>query len=193
MDMKKLVLCSASPRRHELLAQMGLVDFTVRIPQVDESFPDGLTPQEVVEHISHKKAVAARELCSDEEVFITADTMVFLEDKRLGKPQNQDDALAMLTALQGQTHFVCTGFSVGCGDTLITSSQTTSVTFRPCTEDTLRRYIATGEPMDKAGSYGIQGLGALLVDHIQGDYFNVMGLPIASLQHMLAKFGIVCL
>lgn len=193
MAEKKIVLCSASPRRQELLAQMGHTQFDIRIPQVDETFPENLTAQEVVCHISRKKAEAAKCLCTADEVYITADTMVFLEDQRLGKPENEEVALSMLMALQGHTHLVCTGVTVGQGDTMITQCQTTSVTFLPATQETLRRYIATGEPMDKAGSYGIQGLGALLVESIQGDYFNVMGLPIAMLNEMLRGFEITTL
>ncbi len=190
MAEKKIVLCSASPRRHALLGQMGHAEFDVRIPQVDETFPPNLTPQEVVCHISAKKAQGAKCLCTADEIFITADTMVFLDDQRLGKPESEEVALSMLMALQGRTHLVCTGVSVGCGERLLTQCQTTSVTFLPASEETLRRYIATGEPMDKAGSYGIQGLGALLVDSIQGDYFNVMGLPISMLNSMLQTFGV---
>ncbi|WP_409967098.1 Maf family protein [Bengtsoniella intestinalis] len=188
--MANIVLCSASPRRQELLQQMGIAHFDIRIPEVDESYPEGLTPQETVAHISRKKAVAAQSLCTENEIFITADTMVFCDHHRLGKPQNEADALAMLTALQGRTHQVCTAFTVGHQGNLITQTHTTDVSFCPCTADTLNTYIATGEPMDKAGSYGIQGYGGLLVDGIHGDYYTVMGLPIAPLGRVLIELGV---
>lgn len=188
--MSTIVLCSASPRRQELLQQMGISDFDIRIPEVDETYPDHLSPQEIVAHISRKKAVGAQELCAENEIFITADTMVFLDHHRLGKPQDEADALAMLTALQGRTHHVCTAFTVGHRGELSTQVHTTEVTFCPCDTDTLKAYIATGEPMDKAGAYGIQGYGGLLVDGIQGDYYTVMGLPIAPLGRVLRQLGV---
>ena len=188
--MAKIVLASASPRRQELLRRIGITDFDIRIPEADESYPDALTPQGIVEHISRAKAAAAAALCTEEEIVITADTMVFLDDKRLGKPADEADALRMLTALQGRHHTVCTGVTVRQGERSITECETTEVYFRPISEAELRSYIATGEPMDKAGSYGIQEKGALLVEKIHGDYFNVMGLPVLRLSRMLAQFGV---
>ena len=171
--MSRIVLASGSPRRQELLNRIGITDFDIRVPQTDEHYPTGLTPAQIVEYISREKADAAAKLCTPEEIVITADTMVFLDDQRLGKPQDEADALRMLTALQGRRHTVCTG-----------------VVFRPAEESELRAYIATGEPMDKAGSYGVQGKGALLVERLEGDFFNVMGLPVLRLSRMLAQFGI---
>ena len=107
--MAKIVLASASPRRQELLRRVGLEDFDVRVPEVEETFPEGLTPPEVVSYISREKAEAASALCTPEEIVITADTMVFLDGQRLGKPRDESDALRMLTALQGRRHTVCTG------------------------------------------------------------------------------------
>lgn len=187
--MAKLVLASGSPRRQELLRRMGLTDFDVRVPDTKETFPQGLSPQEVVSYISRKKSDAAAALCAEDEIIITADTMVFLDDRRLGKPRDKADALAMLTALQGRHHTVCTGVTVRQGGRILTEAESTEVCFRPATEEELRAYIATGEPMDKAGAYGIQGLGALLVEGIRGDFFNVMGLPILRLSRMLSSFG----
>ena len=155
--MAKLVLCSQSPRRQELLRQMGVSDFDVRAPQVEETVPQGLSPRETVERISRENAAGAQELCGPGEVFLTADTMVFLDGERLGKPRDEADALRMLTALQGREHSVCTGVTVGQDNTLLTRSEETFVRFLPATEERLRRYIASGEPMDKAGAYGIQG------------------------------------
>ena len=191
--MAKLVLCSQSPRRQELLRQMGVSDFDVRAPQVEETVPQGLSPRETVERISREKAAGAQELCGPGEVFLTADTMVFLDGERLGKPRDEADALRMLTALQGREHSVCTGVTVGQGNTLLTRSEETLVRFLPATEERLRRYIASGEPMDKAGAYGVQGQGALLVERIDGDFFNVMGLPVLLLSRMLAEFGVTLL
>lgn len=188
--MAKLVLASASPRRQELLQRMGIKDFDVRVPDTEENFPQGLSPREVVCYISREKSDAAAALCTDDEIVITADTMVFLDDHRLGKPKDEADALSMLTALQGRRHTVCTGVTVRQGSRILTEAESTEVCFRPATEEELRAYIATGEPMDKAGAYGIQGLGALLVEGIQGDFFNVMGLPILRLSRMLSTFGV---
>lgn len=188
--MAKLVLASGSPRRQELLQRMGITDFDVRVPDTEENFPQGLSPREVVCYISREKSDAAAALCTADEIVITADTMVFLDDRRLGKPKDEADALSMLTALQGRRHTVCTGVTVRQGSRILTEAESTEVCFRPATEEELRAYIATGEPMDKAGAYGIQGLGALLVEGIQGDFFNVMGLPILRLSRMLSTFGV---
>ncbi len=185
-----LILASKSPRRQELLQRMGLTDFKILVPDADESFPDGLTPQETVEYISRVKALAAKELVSEEDIVITADTMVFLDEHRLGKPTDEADALRMLTALQGRSHTVCTGVTVMQGDHILTESEPTKVYFREASEAELRGYIATGDPMDKAGAYGVQSLGALLVERIDGDFFNVMGLPVLRLSRMLREFGI---
>ena len=163
------------------------------MPEVEESFPQGLTPPEVVAHISREKADAAAALCTPEEIVITADTMVFLDDQRLGKPADEADALRMLTSLQGRRHTVCTGVTVRQGDCRLTEAESTDVYFRPASREELLAYIKTGEPMDKAGAYGVQGKGALLVERLDGDFFNVMGLPLLRLSRMLARFGVVLL
>ena len=188
--MAKIVLASGSPRRQELLQRMGITDFDVRVPRTEEAYPAGLSPRQVVEHISREKADAAAKLCTEDEIVITADTMVFLDEARLGKPADEADALRMLTSLQGRHHTVCTGITVRQGGRSLTESESTEVYFRPATEAELRGYIATGEPMDKAGAYGIQGMGALLVEKINGDFFNVMGLPVLRLSRMLSRFGV---
>ena len=188
--MAKIVLASGSPRRQELLNRIGITEFDIRVPESDETYPAGLTPAQVVECISRKKADAAALLCTLDEIVITADTMVFLDDQRLGKPVDEADALRMLTALQGRHHTVCTGVTVRQGDRNLTESESTEVYFRPATEEELLAYIATGEPMDKAGSYGVQGKGSLLVEKLNGDFFNVMGLPVLRLSRMLSQFGI---
>ncbi|MBQ2996882.1 MAG: septum formation protein Maf [Oscillibacter sp.] len=186
--MSKIVLASGSPRRQELLQRIGITDFEIRVPEVEEAFPEGLTPQQVVEYISREKSDEVPS--SPDEIVITADTMVFLDDQRLGKPRDEADALRMLTALQGRHHTVCTGVTVRQGETVLTESETTHVYFRSATESELLAYIATGEPMDKAGSYGVQGKGALLVEKLDGDFFNVMGLPVLRLSRMLQRFGV---
>ena len=191
--MATIVLASASPRRQELLHRIGIEEFDIRIPEADETYPADLKPAQIVEHISRKKAEAAAALCTDDEIIITADTMVFLDDLRLGKPVDEADALRMLTDLQGRHHTVCTGVTVRQGDRVLTESETTEVYFRPAEKEELLAYIATGEPMDKAGSYGVQGKGALLVEKLDGDFFNVMGLPVLRLSRMLARFGVALL
>ena len=188
--MAQIVLASGSPRRRELLERIGVTDFVVRVPEVEESFPEGLTPPEVVAYISREKAEAAARLCGPEDIVITADTMVFLDGLRLGKPQDQVEAFTMLSVLSGRTHHVCTGVTLCRGERMETRAETTAVTFRPLTQDEIWGYIRSGEPMDKAGAYGAQGKAALFVSRIEGDYFNVMGLPLYLLGKMLADFGI---
>ena len=186
--MSKIILGSGSPRRRELLAKIGITEFTVFTPEVEECYPDGLSPAQIVCHLS---AIKSRAIESGaEDIVITADTMVFLDDKRLGKPVDEEDALRMLTALQGRQHTVCTGVTVRCGEKVLTEAEETAVFFREATREELLSYIRSGEPMDKAGSYGIQGLGSLLVEKIDGDFFNVMGLPLLRLSRMLAAFGV---
>lgn len=186
--MAKIVLASGSPRRQELLRRMGITDFTVRVPEVEEYFPAGLTPEETVCYISREKSQAVAS--GADEIVITADTMVFLDDKKLGKPADEAEALQMLTALQGRRHTVCTGVTVRQGEKALTHAQHTDVYFRPATQRELKAYIAGGKPMDKAGAYGVQGQGALLVERIDGDFFNVMGLPVVLLAEMLGEFGL---
>lgn len=191
--MSRIVLASGSPRRQELLNRIGITDFDIRVPQTDEHYPAGLTPAQIVEYISREKADAAAKLCTPEEIVITADTMVFLDQQRLGKPWDEADALRMLTELSGRRHTVCTGVTVRQGQRSLTRAQSTDVYFRPASESELRAYIRGGEPMDKAGAYGVQGQGALLVERIDGDFFNVMGLPVLLLSRMLAEFGVTLL
>lgn len=188
--MAKIVLASGSPRRQELLRRMGITEFDILVPEVEEYYPDHLSPEEIVKFISREKSDAAARLCRDDEIVITADTMVFLDERRLGKPRDEAQALEMLTALAGRKHTVCTGVTVRRGAKICTAAQHTDVYFRPATERELRAYIRTGEPMDKAGAYGVQGKGALLVERIDGDFFNVMGLPVGLLARLLKGFGI---
>ena len=189
--MARIVLASGSPRRQELLRRMGISDFTIRVPQVEEYFPAGLTPQETVCYISREKSQAVD--AAEDEIVITADPMVFLDERKLGKPADEREALEMLTALQGRRHTVCTGVTVRQGEKALTRAQSTDVYFREASRQELLAYIRGGEPMDKAGAYGVQGQGALLVERIDGDFFNVMGLPVVLLSRMLAEFGVTLL
>lgn len=186
--MATIILGSGSPRRRELLEKIGITEFVVSVPEVEETYPDTLSPAEIVKHLSAVKSCGIES--GENDIVITADTMVFLDDKRLGKPADASDALRMLTALQGRRHKVCTGVTVRRGETLLTEAEETAVIFRAATEEELLSYIRSGEPMDKAGAYGIQGLGSLLVEGIEGDFFNVMGLPLLRLSRMLAQFGL---
>ena len=185
-----IVLASGSPRRQELLRRIGLEAFDTVAPHADEQCPAGLSPQDTVAHIARAKAEAAKALTAPEDIVITADTMVFLDDERLGKPRDEADALRMLTALAGRRHTVCTGVTVRQGDKYKCFTVSTDVYFRPVTGRELRAYVLSGEPMDKAGAYAVQGLGALLVERIDGDFFNVMGLPVLALSQALREFGI---
>jgi len=187
---KHIVLASGSPRRQELLRRIGITDFDVVVPHADETCPAGLTAQQTVAHIAEKKAEAAKALTAPEDIVITADTMVFLGDERLGKPRDEADAMRMLSELAGNKHTVCTGVTVRQGEKQKCFTVSTDVYFRAASESELRAYIASGEPMDKAGAYGIQGLGSLLVERIDGDFFNVMGLPVLALSLALRDFGI---
>ena len=188
--MPRLILASQSPRRRALLEQIGVPQFDILVPDADESYDPTLTPQDIVCSICRKKAEAALVLANDPDaIIITADTMVFLDGMRLGKPTDEADAAQMLHSLSGRTHTVCTGVSVARGERIETQAETTAVTFRTLTDAEIAAYIASGDPMDKAGSYGIQGKPALFVSGIEGDYFNVMGLPLHRLGQMLKGFG----
>lgn len=191
--MSKIVLASKSPRRRELLDRLGLPHTVISV-DADEWYPDTVvSPQGIVKYISNTKAFAAANMVAPEDIVITADTMVFLDDKKLGKPKNEGEAFEMLSALSGREHTVCTGVTVMQGNRSLTDVETTRVRFAPLSEDAIWAYIRTGEPMDKAGAYGIQAYGALLIEAIDGDYFNVVGLPVRRLAQMLQKFGVTLL
>lgn len=189
--MPRIILASQSPRRKQLLGQIGIKNFDIIVPQADEHFDPSLPPEEIVASICRKKAEAARALAGDPDaVIITADTMVFLDGLRLGKPHTEEEAYAMLSSLSGRTHHVCTGVTLCRGERMETGTENTAVTFRTLAEEEIRDYIRSGEPFDKAGGYGVQGKAALFVPKIEGDYFNVMGLPLFLLGRMLADFGV---
>ncbi len=185
-----IILASNSPRRRELLAQIGIRDFQILSPDVDETVEPGLSPARMVETLSLRKAQAAAGRAGAEDLILAADTVVALDGRVLGKPRDQEDAFAMLSALSGREHRVYTGVTVLGGGQAATEHEETAVTFRALSPEEIRDYIATGEPMDKAGAYGIQGVGALLVQGIRGDYCNVVGLPLFRLGRMLSGFGV---
>ena len=185
-----IILASNSPRRRELLERIGIREFHIVSPDVDESVEAGLSPADMVERLSRRKARAVAGRVSAGSLVIAADTVVALDGAVLGKPRSEADAFAMLSALSGREHHVYTGVTVVRGDRALTEHEETAVSFRPLAPGEIRGYIATGEPMDKAGAYGIQGRGALLVSGIRGDYCNVMGLPVFRLGRMLGEFGV---
>ena len=173
----EIILASQSPRRRELLERMGIKNFRIVTPDIDEHMERELPPEELVRRISAEKARAVREQAGMDAVVIAADTVVALDGAVLGKPA--DELEAFLTVLRGEERH--------------TVSEETTVAFRELSEEEISCYIQTGEPMDKAGAYGIQGFGALLIEGIQGDYYNVMGLPVCRLGGILRQLGVDCL
>lgn len=185
----ELILASASPRRREILMGMGLSDFRVVPTDFDEGSVTERHPEERVRLTAEGKALTAARFRVDALV-IAADTLVYLDGLPLGKPRDTEDAAAMLKTLSGREHLVATGVAVRLGEKLRSFTEVTRVRFRSLGDDEILRYIATGEPMDKAGAYGIQGLGALFVEGIEGDFYNVMGLPACRLALCLREFGV---
>ena len=177
-----LILASASPRRQELLKLFG-VPFTVRVADIDETMDPAKTPFDEVARVSHAKALAVSRESGD--VVIAADTIVVCGGRVLGKPRDAEDATAMLRLLSGRDHQVMTGCTVLRDDTAVTFTEVTELHFRELSDREIARYVASGEPMDKAGSYGIQGGAALFCTHMVGDYYNVMGLPVCRLGETL--------
>lgn len=186
----EIILASTSPRRKELLSQMGVKDYRILSPDVDEEVDHDMPPDQLVEELSLRKARAVQAQVGGEALIIAADTVVSLEGEVLGKPADETDAFRMLSALSGNRHQVYTGLTVLRGGKTVTVHEMTSVTFRELEPQEIVDYIDTGEPMDKAGAYGIQGVGAVLISGIEGDYFNVMGLPLYRLGRVLASFGV---
>ncbi len=185
----RLILASGSPRRRELLERMGLA-FTVQAADVDETLSPGLTAREQVERLSRLKAQAVAETLTEDAVILSADTVVVLDGRLLGKPRDPADAERMLTALSGRSHRVLTGVTVWTSAGMRTQCEETEVYFRALDREEIQAYVATGEPMDKAGAYGIQGYGALFVEKLVGDYYNVVGLPVCAAALMLRRAGV---
>lgn len=184
-----IILASSSPRRQDLLRRMGL-DYIVRTAPHDETMNLFAPPIDEVAAVSHRKVESVYPLCHDDDVIIGADTIVVCDGRIMGKPRSETDAFSMLRRLSGREHQVMTGLTVALGDRFETTSVVTKLRFRPLSDREIRNYIATGEPMDKAGAYGIQGLAAMFVVGLDGDYYNVMGLPVCTLTLMLRKFGV---
>ena len=187
----KIILASNSPRRKELLAGLD-VQFEVRIiPGIDESYPDTLPTMEIAEYIAQKKAKAYRETMADDELIITADTIVVLDDKVLGKPKDAEEARCMLHALSGKTHQVVTGVVLTTKELQKHFSVVSNVTFKTLSDNEIDYYVDTYKPMDKAGAYGIQEwIGYVGVTRLEGSYFNVMGLPVQRIYEAMKEFSI---
>lgn len=179
-----IILASKSPRRKELLSLIT-TEFEVRSADADETLPEGISPSDAVCYLSKIKA---QPLNNGEDIVIGADTVVALDGMILGKPSDDDDARRMLSMLSGREHSVFTGVTVIKGEKSCTFYCETKVHFYPLSKKEIDDYIATGECSDKAGAYGIQGYGSLLVEKIDGDYFNVVGLPVSRLYRELTKF-----
>ena len=179
-----LILASQSPRRRELLGLFRR-PFTVRVADIDETMDPGLPPYDEVARVSRAKAMAISR--KEDDIVVAADTIVVCAGRTLGKPRTQQEAAEMLRLLSGRDHQVMTGMTVLRGDTAVTTTEVTDIHFRPLTEKEIESYIATGEPMDKAGAYGIQGGAALFAQRMSGDYYNVMGLPVCRLYEILRE------
>lgn len=184
----KVILASGSPRRRELLSGLG-IDYEVKIlPDVDESYPDTLQGEEIPLYIAREKADAYKSLIQPDEVIITADTIVWLDNSVLGKPHDEAHAKEMLRRLSGKTHQVITGVCLTTKDFQRSFTTVTEVTFATLTEDEIEYYVTNYHPLDKAGAYGIQEwIGFVGVESIHGSYFNVMGLPVQRLYRELIK------
>ena len=182
----KLILASKSPRRQELLG-LFRQPFTVRVADIDETMDPAKAPFDEVARLSREKALAVPR--EQEDVVIAADTIVVCQGKTLGKPHSEEDAKAMLRLLSGRDHQVMTGLTVLRGADLLSLTEVTDIHFRELSDKEIAAYVATGEPMDKAGSYGIQGGAALFAEKMVGDYYNVMGLPVCRLWQLLRQLA----
>ena len=191
-DKYRIVLASNSPRRKELLTRLG-IPFEVRVMQdIDESYPETIPVSEVALHIAGKKADAYRKVMGEDELIITADTVVIVGEEILGKPTDAADAARMLRALSGRTHQVTTGVCMVARDQDRRFSVTTDVTFKQLTPEEISYYIDTFKPYDKAGAYGIQEwIGCIGVTGLNGSYYNVMGLPIQRIYQVLKALGVM--
>ena len=183
----KLILASQSPRRRELLTMLGL-EFTVQAADIDETMDPDLPPAEAVQAVSRKKAAAIQ--APADTVILAADTVVVIDGRILGKPHSTEEAAQMLRLLSGREHTVITAMTLRCGEKECCEAVCTGVKFRELTDAEIAAYIRTGESMDKAGAYAVQGVGAVLIEEIHGDYYTVMGLPLCTLGRRLQEFGI---
>lgn len=185
----QVILASASPRRLALLQQIG-IEAKVCPADFDEVSGSAVQAEDVVLANAIGKCKAVVKIKGDSLPVIAADTVVVAEGVILGKPQNEEDAVEMLKQLSGKTHKVMTGIAVSYAGEMLVEVCETEVVFRELTDEEIKKYVATGEPLDKAGAYGIQGMGAVLVEKINGCYNNVVGLPLTRLQLILAKLGV---
>ncbi len=186
----QLILASQSPRRRELLTMLGL-DFTVQAADIDETMDPALPPEEAVSAVSRKKAAAIAAQAPEDAMILAADTVVVApEGQILGKPKDAADAVRMLHLLSGKEHQVITAMTLRRGAQEICEAVSTAVRFRKLTDAEIAAYVKTGEPMDKAGAYAIQGLGSIFIEAIYGDYYTVMGLPLCALSRHLRAFGV---
>ena len=181
-----LILASASPRRQELLKLFGL-PFVVRVADIDETMDLSRPAYDEVARVSRQKALAVER--NDDDIVIAADTIVVCEGRVLGKPHSEAEAAEMLRLLSGRDHQVMTGCTILVGEKCESFTEVTDLHFRELSEKEIARYVASGEPMDKAGSYGIQGGAALFCTHMVGDYYNVMGLPVCALGLCLKRMA----
>lgn len=186
--MRRFIVASASPRRRELLSSAGYT-FEVIPSDADETLPDGISARGAVFELAKRKAHSVLKNETD-AVVLGCDTVVSLDGKILGKPKTHEEAEEMLRALSGRAHEVFTGVCITDGEKEECFVSCTNVEFYPLSDETVRSYVQTEEPMDKAGAYGIQGLGSVLVKKLDGDYFTVMGLPVNKCARVLALFGI---
>lgn len=186
-----LILASQSPRRQELLKLVGLT-YTIAVSDVQETVPAGITPEALVEHLALEKARAVQPRYP-EDCIIGADTIVLIDGVIIGKPRDDADAIRILNALQGRVHWVYTGVAVLTPQREDVRHEITKVTFAPMTREEINWYVSTGEPRDKAGAYGVQGLGAVFVTRVEGNYFNVVGMPLPLLYQMLKKAGAIAI
>lgn len=184
-----IILASKSPRRQELLRLLG-VEFQIITENIDETMDASLPPQNEVRRVSRCKAAAVLPLTAPDDIIISADTIVVLDDRVMGKPKSEEDAVRMLRSLSGRTHRVMTGLTVQQNERVESVTVITEVTFRELSEREIAAYVAGGSPMDKAGAYGIQDGASAFVSGIVGEYFNVMGLPVCTLTQVLRSFGV---
>lgn len=182
----QLILASQSPRRKQLLGLLH-IPFVIRVADIDETMDAAKPPEKEVARVSRKKAEATPREPGD--IVIAADTIVVCDGQVLGKPQYPEHAVNMLTLLSGRAHQVMTGLTVLRDQQVLTCTECTDIYFRPLSEREIQNYVATGEPMDKAGGYAIQGGAALFAQHMVGDYYNVMGLPVCKLWQLLCQIA----
>ena len=182
----RVILASASPRRRELLTLVG-IPHEVRPADIDETYLPGEVPRAHALRLAREKAERIRE---PDAVVIGSDTIVVIDSEVLGKPASDDDALNMLRRLGGRSHTVVTAVAVAWKGRIVADAETVEVSFHPLSDEEIRAYIATREPMDKAGAYGIQGFGATIVARVNGDYFAVMGLPLQRMVQLMRDLGL---